>query len=173
MEGQLLPAERIFLHDSVLAAKPTICLEVGTWRGGGSTMQIVRALEKLGKGVLYTCEPDKLCFDIASKGWEGNQHIELFNETSEKAIENLLQVAAIPDFIFFDGPEEPEIAARDLAVLEPHLKAGAVFMMHDWDLPSKKAIRIREYMEGTEGWTLSKALTAPISVGLCKYVRTI
>src|SRR5437588_650673 len=46
--GQLSAMERELLTNSVLQAsrKPQIVLEVGTWLGGGSTLHLLRALER-------------------------------------------------------------------------------------------------------------------------------
>jgi hypothetical protein len=45
MDGQLTIEERKFLHTTVLAEKPSLVFEIGTWKGGGSTWQIATALK--------------------------------------------------------------------------------------------------------------------------------
>lgn len=172
MDGQLLPAERKLLHDIVKAGKPKLALEVGTWRGGGSTMQIVKALEEIGDGMLYTCEPDPECFSIAAAGWKSNRFVQVANMTSDRLIAVLLNSNRVPDFIFFDGPEDEDTALRDLQTLEPVLAKGAIFMMHDWDQPSKKSVKIRPYIEQSKLWEGLVCLTKPDSVGICCYRKT-
>src|SRR6266496_5502432 len=51
IEGQLNARERELLVNAVLKAStpPKVALEVGTWLGGGSTLHILRALEKNGQ----------------------------------------------------------------------------------------------------------------------------
>src|ERR1035437_306179 len=58
IEGQLNAAESGFITAAILNApqKPQMALEVGTWLGGGSTLHILRALEKNGAGHLYGIE---------------------------------------------------------------------------------------------------------------------
>ena len=55
--GQMMPQERKFLFDAVFECKLKTVLEVGTWRGGGSTLQIIQALNMFGGiGTLHICE---------------------------------------------------------------------------------------------------------------------
>src|SRR5438477_7390960 len=58
--GQLSDQERRLLTDAILDApkKPEVVLEVGTWLGGGSTLHILRALERNGVGHLWGIEAD-------------------------------------------------------------------------------------------------------------------
>ena len=55
IEGQLNARERELLTRAILDAPkpPKVTLEVGTWLGGGSTLHILRALEKNGCGHLW------------------------------------------------------------------------------------------------------------------------
>src|SRR3984957_10812920 len=65
IEGQLNPQERAFITNAILNAptKPRVTLEVGTWLGGGSTLHILRALEKNGQGHLYGIEADPSIYE--------------------------------------------------------------------------------------------------------------
>ena len=58
--GQLNDEERRLLTNAILNAanKPEIVVEVGTWLGGGSTLHILRALERTGVGHLWGIEAD-------------------------------------------------------------------------------------------------------------------
>lgn len=171
MNGQLTPSERDFLHKSILEYKPRIVLEVGTWKGGGSTWQITTALEKNGFGLLHTCETEKEFFDEANDIYKGNRFIKLWNMHSNTLIMGMISRNQIPDFIFFDGPEDEETAFKDLLVLLPVLEIGALFSMHDFDPPSIKASNVRPYLENSPKWTLISKLTAPESVGICLYKK--
>ena len=55
IEGQLNALERGLLAKAILNAAnpPRVALEVGTWLGGGSTLHILRALEKNAQGHLW------------------------------------------------------------------------------------------------------------------------
>ena len=175
MEGQLLPDEREFLYNAVAERSPSIVLEVGTWKGGGSTLQIAMALS-LNDGILHTCELDKSLYDIAVKSYEGTLHdhrISFWNISSTELINQLINDDRIPEFVFFDGPEDPIINMNDFKLIEKHLPIGAYFCMHDWDtgvridgLKSTKAVLVRPYLEQSNKWEILRSLTAPVSVGI-------
>lgn len=171
MNGQLTVKEREFLHQAVLDYKPELVFEVGTWKGGGSTSQIVKALEKNGKGILVTCETDKEFYEEALGLYKDNQFIELYLVSSDIVITDLLSKERIPDFLFFDGPEDRETAYDDFRYIEPALKSGSIFCMHDWDWPSIKAETIRPYLECSKRWSLISKLTLPESVGICLWKK--
>src|SRR5258707_14848422 len=64
-EGQLNTRERDQLTNAIVGAPapPRVVLEVGTWLGGGSTLQILRTLEKNGQGHLWGIEADYGIYD--------------------------------------------------------------------------------------------------------------
>jgi hypothetical protein len=102
-------------------------------------------------------------------------------------LELLINKNIIPNFIMFDGPENPDIALKDIKFLEQYIDENTYFAMHDWDLErpydngvSTKSVKIREYMENSENWKLIEILKSDIknsdfddlpfdSVGLCLY----
>lgn len=171
MNGQLMPKEREFLHQAVLEMRPMIALEVGTWKGGGSTWQILTGLEKNGMGVLHTCETEKDFFDESVKLYHEKTRINLYYKKSSEVIESMISTNTVPDFIFFDGPEDEQTALVDFNTLNPFLKSGTVFLMHDWDAPSIKAKLMRPYLENLSRWRILSVLTAPDSVGLVKAIK--
>lgn len=180
MEGQMLPAERQFLYDCVTAARPQLVLEVGTWKGGGSTWQIANAVLQLrtagSRAQFHTCEPDPELFQEAFAIYAGspwNEFVRCHELPSTRLITRLSNVGLHPDFVFFDGPEDEDTALNDFRALDPVLRVGTKFMMHDWDLGirvdglhSTKAVKIRPYLEKLPTWRIVRALTAPDSVGL-------
>jgi predicted O-methyltransferase YrrM len=54
--GQLWVSERKAMTELVQRCKPKLCIEVGTFSGGGSTYFIASALAKLGAEVLASSE---------------------------------------------------------------------------------------------------------------------
>lgn len=172
--------ERKFLFDSILAARPKAVLEVGTWKGGGSTWQIANALQSLRESghncVFHTCEVDQAHYAEAQaiysqSPWE--EFVRCHHATSDTLIGMLLAAEVVPDFLFFDGPEDVDTALRDFQRLDKVVKAGSFFMMHDWDLGQRvdglqsiKALKIRPYLESLQTWRIISSMTAPESVGL-------
>ena len=89
--GQMMPQERKFLFDAVFECKPKTVLEVGTWRGGGSTLQIIQALNMFGGiGTLHICETNiewyKESVELYKYECEYSNIIKLYNIESTKLI---------------------------------------------------------------------------------------
>lgn len=176
MNGQLLPQERALLYNAVIKASPKLVLEIGTWKGGGSTYQIANALLATMSGILHTCEVNTEFFAEASQIYNTDKWRNIVfchNIPSTKLITQLIANNTIPDFIFEDGPEDPALNIADLMLLEPHLKQGTIFCAHDWDLDvrvdggvSIKSQSIRPYIENSPNWEIIEYITKPISVGM-------
>lgn len=174
MNGQLWSKERQFLYDAVIIARPPITLEVGTWKGGGSTWQIATALSKLGFGRLHTCETNPEFYEEAQALYlHSNTNVNCWPRRSTELIQLLINQNEIPKFVFFDGPEDPDLNLSDFELLDKHLEVGSYFCMHDWDLgvrpdglESTKAKLLRPHIEQSKQWNILKSLTAPDSVGI-------
>lgn len=183
-DGEMLPLERIRLYQWLMEFKPSCVLEVGTGVGG-STFYISEALKRNG-GQLHTCDPERGPPDRFLKRFA--DQVKYHPVKSKEMIDQLIQCKIYPDFLFFDGPEVPELAIEDLRRLEPHLKSGCMFAMHDWEQPggknrrivSIKAAKIRPYMESSPCWQRVDCLSGHTknvwwtkgkydSVGLCLY----
>ena len=183
--GEMLPFERFKLTNWILDIKPTIVFEVGTGNGGGSTYFISKALTELNNGgVIYTCDPLR---SIDENMLSEFKNIKYYNIYSDIMLKNLINENIKPNFIMFDGPENPEVAFNDIKFLETYIEDGTYFSMHDWDLDrpydggqSTKAVKIREYFENSNNWVLIEQLHSNIknsdfddkeydSVGLCLY----
>ena len=181
MEGQLWPVERQLLYDTVFETKPSILLEIGTWKGGGSTYQIATALSNLRHGVLHTCEINTPFYLEAAKIYGGSRWqgiVKCYNIPSTQLINQLIGDNQIPDFIFCDGPEDPDLNLSDFLLLEPYLRNGAIFCVHDWDMNireggvvSMKAKLLKPYIENSTNWKIQTYLTMPDSVGMVVAIK--
>ncbi|MCA9190948.1 MAG: class I SAM-dependent methyltransferase [Planctomycetales bacterium] len=182
--GEMLPLERLRLFQWACQFQPKTVLEVGTGVGG-STFYLSMALQRWN-GVLHSCDPVRQPPVGFLRRFSGTLVYHPWK--SEQLIDHLLRTQSIPDMIFFDGPEIPELALQDLRKLEPFLAPGCMFAMHDWSQPggrnsrivSIKASQLRPYMEQTDKWTLVDLLHGHSknvwwtkrgydSVGLCLY----
>jgi len=181
MEGQMTIAEREFLYNAVFNCLQDkhFCtvLEVGTWKGGGSTLQIATALSDIDKGhMLYTCETDSDFYNQAVASYLNHpldKYIIFSNSPSDVVIDQLIKEKNIPQFVFFDGPEDPDVNLNDFKKLDEVLEVGSQFCMHDWDLDiridglvSTKAKYLRPYLEKSTRWRKISSLTKPVSVGI-------
>ena len=183
MDGQMWPEERALLKATVEAQQPAVALEIGTWKGGGSTFQIASALLHHMYGTLHTCEPDPELHNIAKNTYEielGNKYpVVLYNDYSHNVIQKLINQKLIPDFVLMDGPEDPNVCLNDLRALEDLMKPGSIVSFHDWDLDvradgaiSTKSVLVRPYIESSRKWKLLNYLTKPVSVGFSVWERT-
>jgi hypothetical protein len=184
--AEMLPFERYSLYNWVVnIIKPNNILEVGTGVGG-STYFLSKALEKINlNGKIYTCDPQRSPCDEFFK--ECNNVI-FKNTYSSYLIKEIIDKDICVDYIFFDGPENENVAIEDIKILESHIKPGTYFSMHDWEIVQRgydngisiKAKKIRPYMEESQKWKLIEIFSgikknsnydnSPFdSVGLCLY----
>lgn len=180
--GQLSLPERVALHHYVRKFKPTVVFEVGTWRGGGSTFQIVTALQERKYGHLHTCESNKEHYLVARTAYDRSTfgrgrglkplkgYVTFYNLRSDEMIEKLIGEGIIPEFVFFDGPDDPEVAYTDLKKLEPIMRAGSIFAMHDWF--NQKAALVKPYLENNPSWSIKEVLGPPASVGMVFAIKS-
>ena len=183
--GEMLPYERFKLTEWVTSINPKIVFEVGTGNGGGSTYFISNALKELNNGgYIHTCDPLRTIDDNMLNEFD---NIIYYQINSIEMLENLINTNIKPNFIMFDGPENPDIAYEDIKFLEKYIDNNTYFSMHDWDTyrpydkgNSTKSIKIREYIENSKNWELIEQLHSHIknsnfddmeydSVGLCLY----
>lgn len=187
MDGQLSPTERRTLFELVLARRPGLVLEVGTWAGGGSTLQLVNALRQLNAGILYTCETNAGEFAQACSGHQALQlepghfrtpdgRLELFNLPGLELLGRLAAANQCPGMTFLDGSEDQAETLAEVLALERFMDSGAVLVLHDWDLGqrvdgnfSTKCKLARPYLENNSNWQPLWVLTAPVSVGMAAF----
>ena len=186
--GEMLPYERYKLHTWVKQCGCKNVLEIGTGNGT-STYYIAQALfENNNNGIIVTCDPIAV---ILSNILNDYNNIKYNNITSTELIKALIEAHQLPDFIFFDGPEIEELALVDIQTLEPHIKPGCYFSMHDWEFNRRnydnsisiKSKLIRPYIENSKRWEKQEVLSGMQlnsdyfvyqnlncdSVGLCLY----
>lgn len=187
--AEMLPFERYTIYNWVLnIIKPKTILEIGTGNGG-STYYLSKAMKELNnKGKIYTCDPSRSpCADF----FKECDNVQYSPVPSDVLIKNILDKNITIDYIFFDGPEDPDIAMNDIKILEKTINPNVYFSMHDWETEkrgydqtiSTKAKNIRPYMEKSFKWKKIECLSGLQknssydtmnydSVGLCLYQYT-
>ena len=192
--GEMLPYERYKLYTWVKEYGVKRALDVGT--GSGVAAYYISQGIKNNSGQVLTCDP--FSGPLATPKRESlqvllkdNPNIKFSQVTSTELIDEIINHDVSLDFVFFDGPEDVNVAIDDIQKLEKHLKSGFLFSMHDWEIiprnydnqRSFKSAKIRPYIENSEWWEKIEVLsgleinsnyyTYPDkncdSVGLCLY----
>ena len=149
------PRENEALYDIVMAARPEVAFEVGTRRGGGSTRFIASAMRANGRGMLYTAECDRACYDEAVALFDGplsglRPHVTLHHGKSHDIFPRVLEAVPRIDLLFLDGEENSAQTMREIAMFSPKLLPGAYLVCHDWNI--HKMAELRPMVEGSREW---------------------
>jgi len=148
-EGQLNSAERSLILETVtsLLPKNPVCLEVGTYKGGGSTLHILKALA-LGDGILFGIEASKAIYQEmkASLLFHQPELCRRFVPVcgfSQQVIPSLVDAGRLPkvNFAFLDGGNNPIEQIEEFFILDPLMPIGSVLMSHDAFLRKGKFLR--------------------------------
>lgn len=176
---EMLPYERYKLYTWVSEIiKPNNVLDVGCGIGGAS-YYISEGMKKCkSQGKVYSCDPGR---GPSEEFLVRQPNVEYRAVYSNDLIADLIKNNIKIDYIFFDGPEDPDVAMRDIIALENYIKPGCYFSMHDWEtVPRKydgqtsiKSLKIRQYMESNSlVWKpieILEGIQSSDSVGLCLY----
>ncbi len=162
IEGQLNPAERAFLTKVILEApvKPEVVIEVGTWLGGGSTLQFLRALQANGTGHLWGVEAfrgiyEKMIANIRLGAPEAvGRFTPIFGFSTEVLPEWL---ASLPsgkeiDCVFLDGGDNPMEQIKEFKLLASRVRIGGIVMAHDTH--TRKGKWFVPYMAELDNWEM-------------------
>lgn len=160
IEGQLNREERGLITSSILDApvKPRVALEVGTWLGGGSTLHILRALERNGIGHLYGIEADSSIYErmvanIRKAAPEAAARFTPIFGLSEDAIPKWVADQGknlAVDFAFLDGGNNPMEQIMEFQLLDKFMPVGAQLLAHD--AKKRKGKYLVPYMQLLDNW---------------------
>lgn len=177
--AEMLPAERLKLFQWITEIiKPANdVLEIGCGVGG-STYYISESINSISSSsIIHACDPDRKPTDQFLQNHTNVKYKQIYsNELISEIINDNVQL----DYLFFDGPEDPNIALNDIQKLEKYIKPGCYFSMHDWEIEkrkydnatSTKAKYIRPYIEQNPCWELieyMEGINSNESVGICLY----
>ncbi len=158
--GQLNAAERQILADAISEAitPPRIVLEVGTWLGGGSTVHLLRALQRNSEGHLWGIEADRSIYErmIANLREAAPETLARFTPLfgrSEKVIPEWLQNLGPEkevEVVFLDGGDNPVEQITEFKLLDPHIPVGGQLLSHDAKL--RKGKWLVPYLRTLDNW---------------------
>ena len=160
IEGQLSSEERALLVSAVCSGdvKPKVVLEVGTWLGGGSTLHILRALEKNGEGRLWGIEADLGIYEEMLQNLRRAAPAAMRRFTplfgfSKKVIPQWLKEQGEGfqiDLAFLDGGNRPGEQIMEFKLLDPRIPVGGILMAHDAKM--RKGKWLVPYVSRLDNW---------------------
>lgn len=174
LRGQLWYKERKLIYDTVRRYRPYHCFEIGTWKGGGSTLYISQALHENGQGKLYTMEIDKVFYNEAKNNYQTHlEHLmpytEFFLGDYKKIFFEILQLTGRVNFLFLDGPEDAKGTLDQYEFFLPYMKKDCVLMVHDWF--TEKTRLVKPLVQNSGDWEIKKVLKPPHSPGFILAIR--
>lgn len=172
LRGQLWVAERRLLYGTVRKYRPEICFEIGTWRGGGSTLFLAQALHDNGEGMLHTIEVNREISQEAIDNYSAYlpelvPFVKFHLGDYRVIYGNILRTCGPVGFLFLDGAEDADETLHQFELFAPHLGAGSIVMAHDWF--TEKARLVRSLLEDRPEWEVKSILSPPASVGLALF----
>jgi predicted O-methyltransferase YrrM len=162
IEGQLNAQERSFITNAILNApvKPRVTLEVGTWLGGGSTLHILRALEKNGQGHLYGIEAnssiyERMVANIRQAAPEAAGRFTPLFGFSDEVIPKWLAERGKDltlDLVFLDGGNNPMEQIVEFELLDKYIPVGGQLLGHD--ARKRKGKFLVPYLQALDNWEI-------------------
>lgn len=144
-EGQMHPIERATMYCLIVGAKPECAVEIGTWKGGGSTYIISEALKQNGKGILHTVEANKEFYDHAMNLYNTDlKHLQPYVKfnygSSLESYKNKFEDNEI-DFLLLDGAEDARQTVKEYELLIPSISNNGIICCHDWKAEKMKDLK--------------------------------
>jgi len=150
------------------------CFEIGTWKGGGSTLFIAQALFENGMGKLYTIEIEERFYNEAVNGYSTYlrqllPYVEFFLGDFRKVYPEVLRAIGRVDLLFLDGPEDAEETLDQFRFFLPYMQRGCLLIAHDWF--SEKCRLLKPLIEESANWELKQVLSPPKSLGCALAIK--
>jgi predicted O-methyltransferase YrrM len=173
--GQMSFEDRRVLYDTIRRLRPTRCFEVGTWRGGGSTLVVARALHDNGAGELHTIETVEEVHRAAVAGYEKHvpqllPFVEFHLGDYRHVFPPIIERDGGVDFFVLDGAEDGDQTVEQFEFFDALAHPGTELFAHDWQ--TEKTRLLRPALEQTARWTVTTVVGAPKSAGLAVAHRT-
>jgi tRNA A58 N-methylase Trm61 len=149
------PKEHKALYDAIVESSPKNVFEIGTRKGGGSTLYILQALRKLNKGTLHTVEIKPEAYNDAVQLYKkkfpgllpfGKFYLGKSTDVFGKILEKMDKV----DFLFLDGEENPDSTMVEYDLFRNKFKKGSRLACHDWKISKMK--KLKPVLLEDSGW---------------------
>lgn len=136
--------------------RPHRCIEIGTWKGGGSTLFVTQALHDNGVGLLHTVEIDATVHRQAKAAYERHlpdllPFVRFELGDYRQVLSDRLADGDGVDLLFLDGAEDAEQTRKQLDFLTP-LFARARCCSSTTGLATRRPRCVRSSWETMTGW---------------------
>jgi predicted O-methyltransferase YrrM len=157
--GQLNEVERKIIRSHVRSLESAnILVEVGTWKGGGSTLSILEELKDRNSGHLLGIEAapeiyQEMTANLQTALPDALQWFTPVFGFSQKVLPALLggQLANQEiDLVFLDGGDNPREQIDEFNMLAPRIRTGGVLMSHDANF--RKGKWLVPYVRALDNW---------------------
>jgi predicted O-methyltransferase YrrM len=158
IESQLSPSEKAILRQTVLKFACPKILEIGTYKGGGSTLTFLEALKHQNSGRLIGIEADPDVFaemkaNIASVDPGYFAFFEPIIGFSQSVIPGLLTKYSRFDLVFLDGGNNPREQIEEFELLKDAIPVGGFLFSHDANL--RKGHWLVPYLSELDNWRVT------------------
>lgn len=135
-EGQMIPKEREAMYNVLIENRCNPMLEIGTWKGGGSTYVIACAAQRYG-GILHTIEIEKSNYDYAKKLYADRMnilepHVVFYHADALDMVPRIRELINPLMFLFLDGKEDAVQTYQEYSMVKDLFVPGSIVGCHDW-----------------------------------------
>ena len=169
--GQMTQIERDYIYNTVKEINAKVCIESGTWYGGGSTLSLTKGSYD-NNGMVYTYEECYDFYKVAKDFYDKSiyvNNIKLYNSTFIKGLEEFPDdFFETIDLVLLDGGDESPNGNHKLSIsdyiedynvsenvqsfkfLENRIKVGCHLLLHDWTINTGRGSFIKRYLNETK-----------------------
>lgn len=158
IESQLRVEEKDILRARVDAMTTPTVLEIGTYKGGGSTLTFLEAIKRKNSGRLIGIEADPDVFaemkaNITSVDSGYFAFFEPISGYSQRVIPGLLTKYPRFDLAFLDGGNNPREQIEEFELLKDAIPVGGFLFSHDANL--RKGHWLVPYLNELDNWRVT------------------
>ena len=139
IESQFSPSEKAIIKQAVEKFTSPRILEIGTYKGGGSTLAFLEALKSKGDGRLIGVEASAAVFsemkaNIESVDPDYFRFFEAIEGFSQQVIPEILKKVSVFDIVFLDGGNNPREQIEEFELIKDAIPVGGYLFSHDANL---------------------------------------
>jgi predicted O-methyltransferase YrrM len=131
LDGQASAQERLYMYNLVKEIKPSLTMECGTWKGGGSPFAIHKALTEINNGIFHTFEVNQEFYESAvNKFPKKCKFIKLHLQSFVDYVSKMESESV--DFVLVDSIDDPVLNKQVLIETFRVLKPSGHILIHDF-----------------------------------------